>query len=122
MRKFSDYLAIMILSPFAIGLSGSIMVKIQSTAQEIELFKPLIVSSLVSLEPLKKPIFAVAERCINTLRRFTSQMSFDCLNPSTRTTGVGHLGDIEREIRAAAAAAVCGKTHFGKANLIPVIT
>jgi membrane protein len=42
MRKFSDYLAIMILSPFAIGLSGSIMVKIQSTAETFELFKPLI--------------------------------------------------------------------------------
>jgi membrane protein len=37
MRKFSDYLAIMILSPFAIGLSGSFMVKIQSAATEFEL-------------------------------------------------------------------------------------
>ena len=42
MRKFSDYLAIMILSPFAIGISGSMMVKIQSTAQDYELLKPLI--------------------------------------------------------------------------------
>ena len=42
LRKFSDYLAIMILSPFAIGISGSMMVKIQSTAQDYELLKPLI--------------------------------------------------------------------------------
>ncbi len=42
MRKFSDYLAIMIITPFAIGLSGSVMVKIQSTAQELEQFKSLI--------------------------------------------------------------------------------
>jgi membrane protein len=42
MRKFSDYLAIMILSPFAIGLSGSVMVKIQTTAMEYELLRPLI--------------------------------------------------------------------------------
>jgi len=49
MRKFSDYLAIMILSPLALGLSGSIMVKIQSTAQDIELFKPLIVFLLKSV-------------------------------------------------------------------------
>ncbi len=42
MRKFSDYLAIMILSPFAIGLSGSFMVKIQSAANEIELLRPLM--------------------------------------------------------------------------------
>ncbi len=42
MRKFSDYLAIMILTPFAFGLSGSVMVKIQSAAARIELFKPLI--------------------------------------------------------------------------------
>ena len=49
MRKFSDYLAIMILGPFAIGLSGSVMVKIQSTAQDIELFKPLIVFMIKSV-------------------------------------------------------------------------
>ena len=49
MRKFSDYLAIMILSPFAIGLSGSVMVKIQSTAQDFEFFKPLIVFLLKSV-------------------------------------------------------------------------
>ncbi len=49
MRKFSDYLAILILSPFAIGLSGSVMVKIQSTAQDIELFKPLIVFMIKSI-------------------------------------------------------------------------
>lgn len=44
MRKFSDYLAIMILSPFAIALSGSFMVKIRSAADQIELIKPLVVS------------------------------------------------------------------------------
>lgn len=49
MRKFSDYLAIMILSPFAIGLSGSFMVKIQSAATEFELFKPLIVMLIKSV-------------------------------------------------------------------------
>ncbi|MCK4747585.1 MAG: YihY/virulence factor BrkB family protein, partial [Bacteroidales bacterium] len=36
-------------SPFAIGVSGSVMVKIQSTAQEIELFEPLIVFMLKSI-------------------------------------------------------------------------
>jgi len=49
-RKFSDYLAMMILAPFAIGISGSVMVKIQSAAAEIELFKPLIVF-LIKLIP-----------------------------------------------------------------------
>lgn len=49
MRKFSDYLAIIILSPFAIGLSGSVMVKIQSTAAQMELFKPLIVFLIKSV-------------------------------------------------------------------------
>jgi len=49
MRKFSDYLAIMILTPFAIGLSGSFMVKIQSAATEFELFKPLIVMLIKSV-------------------------------------------------------------------------
>ncbi len=49
MRKFSDYLAIMILSPFAIGLSGGFMVKIQSAATEFELFKPLIVMMIKSV-------------------------------------------------------------------------
>ncbi len=44
MRKFSDYLAIMILSPFAIALSGSFMVKIRSAADQIELIKPLVIS------------------------------------------------------------------------------
>lgn len=44
LRKFSDYLAIMILTPFAIGLSGSFMVKMQTTAEELELFKPLLVT------------------------------------------------------------------------------
>jgi len=49
MRKFSDYLAIMIITPFAIGLSGSFMVKIQSAADEFELFKPLIVTMIKSV-------------------------------------------------------------------------
>jgi membrane protein len=49
-RKFSDYLAIMILSPFAIGLSGSFMIKIQSAANEIELLKPLM-SHLIKSVP-----------------------------------------------------------------------
>jgi len=42
MRKFSDYLAIMILTPFAIGISGTVMVKIQTTAESFELLKPLV--------------------------------------------------------------------------------
>jgi membrane protein len=41
MRKFSDYLAIMILTPFAIGISGTVMVKIQTTAESFEVLKPL---------------------------------------------------------------------------------
>ncbi len=49
MRKFSDYLAIMIITPFAIGLSGSFLVKIQSAANEFELFKPLIVTLIKSV-------------------------------------------------------------------------
>jgi len=49
MRKFSDYLAIMILSPFAIGLSGSFMLKIQSAANELEFFKPIIVTLIKSV-------------------------------------------------------------------------
>lgn len=44
MRKFSDYLAIIIIGPFAIGLSGSAMLKIKSAADQLELFKPLVVS------------------------------------------------------------------------------
>jgi len=44
MRKFSDYLAIMIITPFAIGLSGSFLVKMQTTAEELEYLKPLVVS------------------------------------------------------------------------------
>ena len=41
-RKFSDYLAIMIISPFAIGLSGSMMVKIQTAAEEFHLIAPVV--------------------------------------------------------------------------------
>ena len=48
-RKFSDYLAIMILTPFAIGLSGSMMVKIQSTAEEMEMFKDIFVLLIKSV-------------------------------------------------------------------------
>ncbi len=42
-RKFSDYLAIIIISPFAIGLSGSMKVKIQTMADQFEFLKPLVV-------------------------------------------------------------------------------
>ncbi len=42
-RKFSDYLAIMIVSPFAIAISGSFMVKIQSAASDFELIQPILV-------------------------------------------------------------------------------
>jgi membrane protein len=41
MRKFSDYLAILILSPFAIGLSGSFIVTIESAATDYEVIRPL---------------------------------------------------------------------------------
>jgi membrane protein len=41
-RKFSDYLAIMIVSPFAIALSGSFMVRIQSMADSVDLIKPIL--------------------------------------------------------------------------------
>ncbi len=41
-RKFSDYLAMMILTPFAIGVSGSMMVKIQTTAEEIDMLQGVI--------------------------------------------------------------------------------
>ncbi|RLE05486.1 MAG: YihY/virulence factor BrkB family protein, partial [Bacteroidetes bacterium] len=44
LRKFSDYLAIMILTPFAIGLTGSFLVKMQTTAEELEYLKPLVVN------------------------------------------------------------------------------
>jgi membrane protein len=44
LRKFSDYLAIIILTPFAIGLTGSFLVKIQTTAEELEYLKPLVVT------------------------------------------------------------------------------
>ncbi len=49
MRKFSDYLAIMILGPFALGVSGSVMVKIQSATTDLELFQPLMVWLLKSI-------------------------------------------------------------------------
>jgi membrane protein len=49
-RKFSDYLAIIILSPFAIGLSGSFMVKIKSAADQLEYLRPLVVS-LIKIVP-----------------------------------------------------------------------
>jgi membrane protein len=44
LRKFSDYLAIMIITPFAIGVSGSFLVKMQTTAAELEYLKPLVVT------------------------------------------------------------------------------
>jgi membrane protein len=42
MRKFTDYLAMMIIAPFAIAIAGSFTVKLQSTAEEIELLKGVI--------------------------------------------------------------------------------
>jgi membrane protein len=39
----------MILSPFAIGLSGSFMLRIQSAANEFEIFKPIIVTLIKSV-------------------------------------------------------------------------
>lgn len=41
-RKFSDYLAIVLLTPFAIGISGSMMVKMQTMAQDIELISEFV--------------------------------------------------------------------------------
>ncbi|MCF8225910.1 MAG: YihY/virulence factor BrkB family protein [Bacteroidales bacterium] len=41
-RKFSDYLAIMIISPFAIALSGSFTVKINQAANNFEFIQPII--------------------------------------------------------------------------------
>ncbi|MEZ5070367.1 MAG: YihY/virulence factor BrkB family protein [Bacteroidales bacterium] len=49
LRKFSDYIAIMIISPFAIGLSGSFLVKIQSAAYDFELLNRLIVMLIKSV-------------------------------------------------------------------------
>jgi len=49
MRKFSDYLAIMIVTPFAIGLSGSFMVKIRSAADQYELIKPVLLFLIKSV-------------------------------------------------------------------------
>ena len=43
-RKFSDYLAIMILTPFAIGITGSFLVKMQTRAEALEYLKPLVVT------------------------------------------------------------------------------
>lgn len=48
-RKFSDYLAIIILAPFAVGLSGSMMVKIQSTAMEFEAISWILQTLLKSV-------------------------------------------------------------------------
>lgn len=42
MRKFTDYLAMMIIAPFAIAISGSFTVKLQATAEEIEMLKKVI--------------------------------------------------------------------------------
>lgn len=41
-RKFSDYLAMMIISPFAIALSGSFTVKINQAANNLEFIQPII--------------------------------------------------------------------------------
>lgn len=42
-RKFSDYLAMIIISPFAIGLTGSMRVKIETMADQFEFIQPLTV-------------------------------------------------------------------------------
>jgi len=42
-RKFTDYLAIMIISPFAIALSGSLLVRIQGFAESLDLLQPIVV-------------------------------------------------------------------------------
>ncbi len=41
-RKFSDYLAMMIIAPFAIALSGSFTVKINQAANNFEFIQPVI--------------------------------------------------------------------------------
>ena len=43
-RKFSDYLAIIILTPLTIGLAGSFLVKMQTKAEQLEYLKPLVVN------------------------------------------------------------------------------
>jgi membrane protein len=43
-RKFSDYLAIIILTPLAIGLAGSFLVRMQTKAEQLEYLKPLVVN------------------------------------------------------------------------------
>lgn len=42
MRKFSDYLAIMILSPFAIGLTGTMIIKIESATTDFSVIGPMV--------------------------------------------------------------------------------
>ena len=41
-RKFSDYLAMMIIAPFAIALSGSFTVKINQAANNFEFIQPIL--------------------------------------------------------------------------------
>jgi len=41
-RKFSDYLAMMIIAPFAIAVSGSITVKINQAANNFEFIQPML--------------------------------------------------------------------------------
>ncbi len=43
LRKFSDYLAIMIISPFAIALSGSVLVRIRKAVDNFDLVQPLLI-------------------------------------------------------------------------------
>ena len=43
-RKFSDYLAIIILTPLTIGLAGSFLIKMQTKAEQLEYLKPLVVN------------------------------------------------------------------------------
>lgn len=49
-RKFSDYLAIMIISPFAIAIAGSLMVRIQGYAESLRLLQPIVVL-LIKITP-----------------------------------------------------------------------
>ena len=44
------------------------------------LFKPLTIAGSVAIEPLKEPAFTATERCVNALRRFATQTSFNCQN------------------------------------------
>jgi membrane protein len=53
-RKFSDYLSMIIISPFAIGLSGSMKVKIETMADQFEFLRPFVVILIKSV-----PFFSI---------------------------------------------------------------